>query len=247
MPRLKISFSLVLWIISLLPLIISCESKDNPFVESKELGHTGQEGTIYDIDNNKYKIIGIGTQIWMAENLKVTRLNNGKPIQNIKDSVEWYRAEKPGYCWYNNDSVQNGQTYGALYNHFTIKTDSLCPVGWHVPSSEEWNVLIEYIGGREVAGGELKKNGVYYWEEPNLKATDKYGFSALPGGYRDALTDARFSSIKLRALFWCREDLSNFYAPFIGLNFSSSSAGLSFKSKQTGLSIRCILNDPLKR
>jgi len=100
--------------------------------------------TVIDIDGNLYHTVKIGTQTWMVENLKTTRLNDGTNIPNVTDSAVWSNIITPSYCWYNNDSTYK-KTYGALYNWYTVNTDKLAPIGWHVPSYDEWWTLIEYL------------------------------------------------------------------------------------------------------
>jgi len=132
-------------------------------------------GSVSDNDGNTYKTIQIGTQTWMAENLRTTKFNNGTAIS--------------GYSWYNNDSATYKSTYGALYNWYTIwftivgYNGNVCPLGWHIPSDDEWSTLTTYLGGEVVAGGKLKEIGTIHWISPNTEATNLSGFSALPGGY----------------------------------------------------------------
>ena len=143
--------------------------------------YTGEKGIIYDIEGNEYKTIGIGTQIWMAENLRSTRFNDSTKIEYLIDSLNWVSTSYPGYCWYNNDTLHK-IPYGGLYNSYTIITNKLCPTGWHIPSEEEWSVLIDELGGTGVAGGKLKVIGIDYWDYPNKNATNSACFNAVPGG-----------------------------------------------------------------
>ena len=112
--------------------------------------------SIYDSEGNKYRTVQIGTQTWMAENLRSTKLNDGTDIPFVPDVTLWSSLTTPGYCWFNNDSVG----YGALYNWYTANTGKLCPEGWHVPGDEEWTILTDYLGGKSVAGGKLKEAGL---------------------------------------------------------------------------------------
>lgn len=151
-------------------LTISC-SKDDYF------------GGLKDIDGNTYKTVKIGRQTWMAENLRVTRFNDGTKISG------WIGGSH--YSWFNNDSI-NYSSYGALYNFRVVKQTlvvkyNIAPKGWHIPSNDEWNKLIEYLGGDSIAGGKLKSTGTIeqktgLWHNPNTGATNESEFSALPGG-----------------------------------------------------------------
>ena len=100
--------------------------------------YTGQTGQVADIEGNVYKTVGIGSQIWMAENLQTTLLNDNSPMSIIQNDSIWARLNAPAYCWYNNDTIMNKNLYGALYNFYVIETGLLCPTGWHVPDGGEW-------------------------------------------------------------------------------------------------------------
>lgn len=116
-----------------------------------------------------YRIVTVGTQTWMAENLRTVAYNDHSAIPLGTDTT----FKSPAYTLYENSSC------GPLYNWFAVNTDKLCPVNWHVPSDFEWNVLAVYLGSN--AGGKLKDlNG---WTDPNFGATNETGFGALPGGY----------------------------------------------------------------
>jgi uncharacterized protein (TIGR02145 family) len=142
--------------------------------------------SIVDIDGNVYKTVVIGTQRWMAENLKTTKFNDGSPIANILDGAEWKGLTTPAYCYYSNDSV-NGMFYGALYNWYAVDPScahKLAPKGWHVATDDDWSKLETYLGGWSVAGGKMKAKGTNFWRAPNTDATNSSGFTALPGGDR---------------------------------------------------------------
>jgi len=116
--------------------------------------------TISDIDGNVYHTVKIGTQIWMVENLKTTKFDDGTVIPLVEDSASWYALLTPGYSWYNNDEANYKETYGALYNFYTVNIGKqLCPKGWHAASYSDWLILIDYLGGMEVAGAKLKEAG----------------------------------------------------------------------------------------
>jgi uncharacterized protein (TIGR02145 family) len=96
---------------------------------------------IIDIDGNVYSTVVIGTQDWMAENLKVTRFLDSTSIAMVADSFAWSSLTTPAYCNYNNEE-KNASTYGRLYNWLAIDDPrGVCPSGWHVPTRSEWNTL----------------------------------------------------------------------------------------------------------
>jgi uncharacterized protein (TIGR02145 family) len=155
---------------------------------------------LVDYDGNVYDTVHIGSQIWMAKNLRTTHLNDGTIIPNIHSPSEWSELRTSARSFYNNDSTSYDSDYGALYNHYAVETGKLCPNGWHVPSDIEWANLIEYLGGSELAAIKLKEIGTNHWNYDN-GTTDVYGFTALPSGFRSDL--GIFSSLKTKTLWWC--------------------------------------------
>jgi uncharacterized protein (TIGR02145 family) len=155
--------------------------------------------SVIDIDGNSYDTIHIGTQIWLNKDLKVTHFNNGSLIPNITNNTQWSTFTSSARCYYNNDSVNNASTYGVLYNGYTIINNNICPIGWHVPSEEEWNTLCDYLGC-SIAGGKLKELGTTHWQSPNTGATNENGFTALPGGSRHYHSD--FQSVDSIGSWW---------------------------------------------
>lgn len=136
-------------------------------------------GIVTDVEGNLYKTIQIGTQTWMAENLKTTKYRNGDPIPNVPITG----ASTGAYCWYNNDAATYKTNYGALYNWLAVKDSrNLAPAGWHIPTDEEWTILTDFLGGTNVSGGKLKESGITHWLSPNTGATNESGFTALPAG-----------------------------------------------------------------
>jgi uncharacterized protein (TIGR02145 family) len=182
-------YSLIL-IISLV-FISSCEKeceKNSPWL-NEDLKYK----CVKDKEGNSYATIEIGEQTWMAENLRSTTYANGDPIPNVVENVNWSSSNNVGaWCHYNNQS-QYDEPYGKLYNWYAVADSrNLCPDGWHVPSDEEWSVLVNYLdpnsnGGINYpnnAGGKMKSTDKQYWLEDNIDATNESGFSGLPGSTR---------------------------------------------------------------
>ncbi len=157
-----------------------------------------------DRDSNTYKTVVIGSQCWMAENLRTTRFDDGTEIPYVTSGVEWGNLSTPAWCWYNN-SINYGNTYGSLYNWFTVNTGNPCPTGWHVPSEDDWSTAFTYLG-ETVAGGKLKEAGTDHWQSPNTGATNEKGFTALPGGYR---LSSLFNDIYLSGKWWSTTGVVN--------------------------------------
>lgn len=185
-----------------------------------------------DVDGNQYKVVKIGNQVWMAENLKVTHYNDGTRIPyNITEAV-------PGYCYYNSDSSTYKDIYGALYNFPAVSTHKLCPTGWQVPSESEWRTLITFLGGDLVAGGKLKETGTTHWNSPNTGATNETGFTALPGGKMHG----PFSQIGTHGYWWSRKQqtMSDPVSFYECLYYNQNNSYGSIQNGDYGLSIRCL-------
>ncbi len=196
--------------------------------------------TVTDIDGNVYKTVVIGTQTWMAKNLKTTKFNDGTAIPLVAGNTDWNNLITPGYCWYDNNASVNGNTYGALYNFAAVTTAKLCPAGWHVPSQAEWELLRDNTGGENKAGGNLKEKGTTHWNSPNTGATDAYGFTALPGGER--YQDSDYAYLGINNNFWSTT-IGPGTNPFgIRMYNDSEIFHISEFHKGRGLSVRCVKN-----
>jgi uncharacterized protein (TIGR02145 family) len=195
---------------------------------------------LYDYDGNLYNTVKIGEQCWIAENLKTTKYKNGTSIPLVTDNSLWSNLTSPGYCWYINDSATYGQTYGALYNWYTVNTNKLCPTGWHIPTDAEWTTLTNYLGGEYIAGGKLKETGTVHWNSPNTGATNEIGFTALPGGYR--YLDGTFEKVGDHGGWWSASEY-HYYENEAWLREISCNFSVIFSEpddKRYGYSIRCL-------
>lgn len=191
-----------------------------------------------DIEGNGYSFITIGDQVWMAENLATTKLNDGTPIANATLPAEWESATEPAYAWYSNNESLYKQTYGALYNWHSVESNKLCPEGWHVPTEADWNILINFLGGIDVAGGKLKQAGTTLWFSPNEGATNESGFTALPGGGRK--NTGEFVDRGKVAILWSStiSGISN----GIGVGMVNENISVTIGNSLTGVgrSVRCL-------
>lgn len=206
---------------------------------------------VTDLDGNLYNTIKIGNQIWLKENLKVTHYRNGDPILYKPDSIDWCAGGQAAYCNYNNDD-NNVEIHGRLYNwQAVIDQRNIAPEGWHIPNNNDWNILIEYLGGDGIAGGKLKMSGLDFWSSPNTGATNSCGFSAYPSGYRYCygyVYDlAYYRHIGENAYFWTL-DIEYYnggiydYSYHRILSYNSSSID-SVGSNAYGYSVRCVKDD----
>jgi uncharacterized protein (TIGR02145 family) len=152
-------------------------------------------GTITDIDGNEYEITKIGNQIWMAENLRVTKYADGTPLEYIADSATWndnLTNTTKAYAFPNYNEA-NANTYGALYTWYgatngdsvsaeVYQVQGACPDGWHIPSNDEFAELVDYLANHGFAGTEaIALKSTTGWEEDG-NGTDDYGFNWLPAG-----------------------------------------------------------------
>jgi uncharacterized protein (TIGR02145 family) len=193
-------------------------------------------GTVTDADWNVYKTIQIGTQTWMAENLKTTSYINASQIAHVTDNLFWPDYTLDAYCWYKNDIAWETK-YGALYNWYAVTSGNLCPAGWHVPSSAEFTTLITFLGGENSSAGKLRESGTAHWESPNAGADNESGFSALPGG---SLFTGEFVSFRTGSYWWSSTGINSDSASFMVLGNDYGSVSLTAGSKTNGMSVRCI-------
>lgn len=195
-------------------------------------------GTMTDIDGNVYGTVRIGNQVWMVENLKTTRFNDGQEIPVVSDAFAWGNLSSPGMCWGNNNAA-NKEPYGGLYNWYAVDTAKLAPVGWHIPTEAEWKALAVYLGGVDIAGGKMKTTT--QWFSPNTGATNESGFSAIPVPYRN-FDGILFWNIGDGAYFWSTDAFDGAMAVGTHLVCDSRALYISEVSKKYGRSIRCVKN-----
>jgi uncharacterized protein (TIGR02145 family) len=205
-----------------------------------------------DGDNNNYTVVEIGSQTWMAENLKTTKYNDGKSIPLITSNYEWKTMSTPAVCWYKNDEATYKAKYGALYNWFAASTVKLCPTGWHVPTDDEWKTLEIYLGmtqeeadtsgfrGTDQAAQLKNTTG---WDSGG-NGTNYSGFGGLPAGYRD-LNDGNFYDIGGYTWWWSSTGIFGDGAVARYLSFDKDvihrAAEVSwYLGLRNGFSVRCV-------
>lgn len=187
--------------------------------------------------------VQICNQVWTTKNLEVTTYANGDPIPEVADPTQWSNLTTGAWCYYNNNPV-NGTIYGKLYNWFAINDPrGLAPLGWHIASQAEFNILIACAGGPIVGGDALKETGSTHWSLLN-NGTNSTGFTALGAGYRDRF--GSFLQLTLSGITWGREgaaagpdSVGNYL--FLSSPNSAVTADGSFAGK-AGASVRLIQN-----
>jgi uncharacterized protein (TIGR02145 family) len=211
---------------------------------------------VADGEGNIYSTVKIGTLVWMAENLKTTKYNDGTDIPNVTINTAWAASTTGAYCWYNNDETANKVIYGALYNWYAVNTGKLCPVGWRVPCDAEWDQLARVVSDRkgpytydgtiwENVGRHLKAagtiedgNGLWRKWNDSPEGTDDFGFSGLPGGIRSSL--GTFDSIGSGGLWWSSTEYPPPFPWIRYLNYTDSNIRRVGSYKEDGLSVRCV-------
>ena len=202
---------------------------------------------IADVEGNLYNTVTIGSQVWMAENLKSTKYNNNTPIPNVPDNTAWINLTTPGYCWFVND-IKYKDTYGALYNWFTVSTGILCPVDWHVPTDAEYKTLELYLGmpsdqldGWEWRGTDqgTQMKTTSGWDNGG-NGTNSSGFTAVAGGYRYGATGA-FNATGILT-YWWTADYSAEFGWYRRLDGAYNGIYRAFTSKKGGKYVRCVKN-----
>ena len=181
---------------------------------------TTPDGAI-DADGNEYNCVVIGTQTWLKKNLWTTKYNDGTAIPFGRGLTT------PCYTWYGDD-LANKEQYGAYYNWYAVNTGKLCPVGWHVSTQSDWDILISY------AGTQAKLQTTTGWDS-NYNGTDNFGFSAVPAG----ICNATGSFDKgLAAMWWTQTSgVGRCIYPSILPLF-----GTLIGPIENNLSIRCVKN-----
>jgi uncharacterized protein (TIGR02145 family) len=221
----------------ILILTVSCKKNDNG---SPNVDHTGETGTVTDIDGNVYNTIGIGSQIWMVQNLNVTHYRNSNAIDTVTDNTAWNNRTSGACCNYDN-FLGYSTTYGKLYNwHAVNDSRNIAPAGWHVPTREEWDILIDFAGGKAIAGSKLKETGITHWISDNTDATNEFGFQGLPGGWRLNMGD--FFYIHEKGFWWTKSNdyLPGGFAYSYGLDKDSTSITRYATIQNFGLSVKCV-------
>jgi uncharacterized protein (TIGR02145 family) len=197
---------------------------------------------VSDIEGNSYKTVYIGNQQWMGENLKTAKYNDGTAIPNITDNTQWSNNTTGAWSYYNNDAANNVK-YGKLYNWFAVSSTTngnknMCPTGWHVPTDAEWTVLIDYLGGTNVAGGKMKEVGTSSWNSPNTEAANTSLFTGLPGGYRS--NNGSYYFIGYYGYWWSSTEYGTSNAWSRTLGGSNGVAYRNYDGKELGFSVRCL-------
>ncbi|MFO7924731.1 MAG: FISUMP domain-containing protein [Bacteroidales bacterium] len=206
--------------------------------------------TVEDIEGNVYDVVKIGTQVWMAENLRTTKYNDGTDIPTGHSDTEWSELTTGAYAIYPHASIDGLnsdaevlEAYGAFYNWYAVETGNLCPTGWRLPTDTEWSNLTDYAGGESIAGGKLKSTRTDpdahpRWESPNTGATDEYDFSALPGGSRYG--GGTYNDVGSNGRWWSSTESDDVNARGWEMSYDYEYVLHGDYHKWSGFAVRCI-------
>jgi len=192
--------------------------------------------------------VNIGGQIWSSVNLDVVSYQNGDPIPQVTDPVQWSNLTTGAWCWYNNDSATYATTYGRLYNWYALNDPrGLAPRGWHIPTNSEWDILTKFLDptvDTTIAGytgttiGNQLKTTTGWFNSGN--GNDNYGFSALPGGNRNAI--GTFEFVGSFGFWWNASSYDVTRSWYRYLDYGYSDMLRYYNNKSNGFSVRVVKN-----
>ena len=206
-----------------------------------------------DGNGNNYTIVRIGTQLWMAENLKTTKYNDHSDIPLVTVNKTWSSLVSPSYCWYNND-VNYKSSFGALYNWYTVSTGKLAPLGWHIASNAEWLILNNYLiangfnydettTDNKIAKSLASRTG---WANSSIEGAignnssknNSSGFTAMSGGCRSI--DGSYYLNGYLGYWWSSTETvsSNVWSTY--LDSEKNYLGNTGAQKNNAFSVRCV-------
>lgn len=199
---------------------------------------------ILDVEGNEYPVVKIGSQYWMASNLKTTKFNDGTPITLMPDKDQWGNNatdKTPAYC-YQGNAEENIGTYGLLYNWYAVDTKKLCPDGWHVPTIEEIGMMTDLLGGTDIAGEKLKSTsgwfGINGKENPEYQGSNASGFDGRSGGSRE--DDGTYWNFKKYGYWWSSSAVNSAQANGFYIYYGRPTVLTTSPQMRTGYSVRCI-------
>lgn len=248
---MKMIYSVTIYCLTLL-MVFSCSSENEPVDLDAQFNSKLQYGSVSDVDGNVYKTITIGTQTWMAENLRTTKYKNGITIPNVIKSDNWYALKTGAYCTYNNTNNKDSIVkFGRHYNGYAVLNPSgIAPAGWHLPTDVEWGLLQDYLSSTEFNNGmqsttitKLLASSAWLSGKigANKSSNNKSGFSVLPSGFRAYY--GTFKGIDSSTSFFGKgtdPQYSPFYWISIGENSTSIDSWGYGGVEGNGFSVRCI-------
>ncbi len=229
-------------------MLQSCSSEPNSDGNSSNINEEGP--ILTDIDGNTYESISNCEQTWSKSNLNVSKYSDGTIIPQVTCKAQWANLTTGAWCYYENYN-SNGTTYGKLYNWYAVigihnaasttnlaLRKNLAPTGWHIPTDTEWTLLTDCLGGTSVAGGKMKEAGTSHWANPNTAATNRSGFTALPGAARSG--DGNWAGGNGFGGWWSTTETGSLLGLIHYLNYDQGNISSGIFNMKSGLSVRCI-------
>jgi uncharacterized protein (TIGR02145 family) len=227
------------FVLFLLILLIAVTSSCDFDILNIEKKIKANNDTVVDDEIIQYKTIALGSQIWMDKNLNIGTMIQAGSVASDNDQVE-------KYC-YNNDTALC-TIYGGLYSweelmnySFQEGSKGICPEGWHIPTVTDWQILINFLGGVELAGGKLKQPGTSHWKSPNIISDEMSNFNALPSGFYNSQSTTHFQGIDELTYLWSSSGNTAFSWSIL-LQHTDTATVILSNPVLSGLPVRCIQN-----
>jgi uncharacterized protein (TIGR02145 family) len=192
-------------------------------------------GSMTDQQGNTYNTIVIGTQEWMAENLKTSIYRNGDTIPTNLSNSNWQFTTSGAWSYYNNNSGYDCP-YGKLYNWYAV-VDSrhICPSGWREPTLSDWQILSAFVNNN---GGAIKSTSTSIWGPNNVGANNNSGFSAIPCGYKGTI--AEFRDFGQRGYYWTSSSNGSSTSWYCRMYVNNTILETPNTDKPVAMGVRCI-------
>ena len=192
---------------------------------------------VTDVEGNFYPTFKYGNQEWFLRNLKTAKYKNGESINEVAQEIIWKTAKTGAWCYYKND--KGFDDLGKLYNGFAILDKrGICPEGWSVPTNQEWQKLIDFLGGKKNAVDQLKSSNGWY---QGKNGSSNSIFSGYPLGSRNVKGEFAGNA---NYTDWWTSTMTSTYSLYIrSLSFSSDDVYEDIFNYNYGLSVRCVKNN----
>lgn len=208
---------------------------------------------VYDLDSNRYKVIKIGENYWMKENLRTTKYRDTSNIATGLNAQDWSKTKQGAYAFYDDNPIHKLK-YGLLYNGYAVASGKLCPIGWHVATDKEWNELEKFFG---VPEAELERTGERGniadklkvsegWNASAFTGNNTSGFSIMPAGSRN--DKGEYTTLNQYGNFWTSTVYDDRYGLLYLWNhhahYNTNAMGRIYTVAQNGYSCRCVKDKP---
>lgn len=195
----------------------------------------GDGKQVIDYAGNIYNTVVIGNQTWLTYNSKYKYYKNSNAVYSVKSDIDLNPLFDMAIQTLK--GIKDIHYYGEMYNWNDLDNEKICPRGWHSANMDDWNELIEYLGGSEVAASKLKEKGNKHWHIPNSDATNESGFYALPGGFQ---TLGATYDVGIYGFWWTGMEYDTSNAVAVHMRYDEPKVYSFIANKNYRLSVRCI-------